>query len=458
MSKGIFISIFYLITFAICGNIASASKYYYESYEPSAMYATADSATQNDIKQINKATKTMKKTTTTSDNVIKNTIFLKMRKKQETKPVNTASKSTANYNTENEDYERNTAKRVQNDITASRIAEMEAKSVRETFLNKRIAGYMTLGFNLGAFPTIEYNNPAGDFGNNDKYTTPVNKPFNFLYGLDVSLGTKFYPLKSRTGPFVGAEFFYKYMNGKSNYNWQSQLSYQYQASNGTASTLHDDYSPDGAGKTSQDGYQKYDLLTQNAYLPAKMVSQMEHLLGLGIRVGYSINRFSIYGRFNIGGIQMRHDLSMSDDALSHIKTMSNGNEPSADNEGDLYNRYSAYKAIRANATGEYHKNFVTAFGPGVGIEFAVNENIFLRVEYNHFFVSQTLKFDKINKNVAIQDDVMASDFGVLQEYLPDNGIDHITEKTTAYKTTNGAEQMKIKMDFGTITASIGIVF
>ena len=456
MSKGIFISIFCLITFAKYSNIANASKYYYESYEPSAMYATADSATQNDIKQINKATKTMKKTTSTSDNVIKNTIFLKMRKKQETQPVNTASKSTANYNTENEDYERNTAQRVQNDITASRIAEMEAKSAKEAFLNKRIAGYMTIGFNLGAFPTIEYNNPAGDFGNNDKYTKPVNKPFKALYGLDVSLGAKFYPLKSRTGPFVGAEFFYKYMNGKSNYNWQSQLSYQYQASSGTASTLHDDYSPDGAGKTSQDGYQKYNLLTQNAYLPSTMVSQMEHLLGLGLRIGYSINRFSIYGRFNIGGIQMRHDLSMSDDALYHIRNMSSGTSPDADDK--KYGQYYAYQAIRANATGEYHKNFVTAFGPGVGIEFAVNENIFLRVEYNHFFVSQTLKFDKINKKVAIQDDVMASDFGVLQEYLPDNGIDHITEKTTAYKTTNGAEQMKIKMDFGTITASIGIVF
>ena len=446
MSKGIFIGIFYLITFAICCNIASASKYYYESYEPSAMYATADSAAQNDIKQINKATKTMKKTTSTSDNVIKNTIFLKMRKKQETQPVNTASKSTANYNTENEDYERNTAKRVQNDITASRIAEMEAKSVRETFLNKRIAGYMTLGFNLGAFPTIEYNNPAGDFGNNDKYKQPVNKPFNMLYGFDVSLGTKFYPLQSRTGPFVGAEFFYKYMNGKSNYNWQSQLSYQYQTGQ---ATLADNYSPDGAGKISQNGYSKYNLITQNAYLPATMVSQMEHLLGLGLRIGYSINRFSIYGRFNIGGIQMKHDLSMSDDALSHIKTMSYGNEPSADNEGNVYNAYSAYKAIRANATGEYHKNFVTAFGPGVGIEFAVNENIFLRVEYNHFFVSQTLKFDKITKREAIQD--------ATPEEIANNAK-YREVSTTAYKTTNGKEQMKIKMDFGTITASIGIVF
>ena len=447
MSKSIFIGIFYLITFAICGNIASASKYYYESYEPSAMYATADSATQNDIKQINKATKTMKKTTSTSDNVIKNTIFLKMRKKQETQPVNTTSKSTANYNTENEDYERNTAQRVQNDITASRIAEMEAKSAQNSFLNKRIAGYMTIGFNLGAFPTIEYNNPAGDFGNNDKYTTPVNKPFKALYGLDISLGAKFYPLKSRTGPFVGAEFFYKYMNGKSNYNWQSQLSYQYQKNTGGADVLTDKYSYEGAGQTS--GYPKNNLLTQNAYLPAKMVSQMEHLLGLGIRVGYSINRFSIYGRFNIGGIQMRHDLSMSDDALSHIKTMSDGNEPSADNEGDLYNRYSAYKAIRANATGEYHKNFVTAFGPGVGIEFAVNENIFLRVEYNHFFVSQTLKFDKITKREAIQN--------ATPEEIANNAK-YREVSTTAYKTTNGKEQMKIKMDFGTITASIGIVF
>lgn len=457
MSKSIFIGIFYLITFAICGNIASASKYYYESYEPSAMYATADSATQNDIKQINKATKTMKKTATTSDNVIKNTIFLKMRKKQETQPVNTASKNTANYNTENEDYERNKAKRVQNDITASRIAEMEAKSAKEAFLNKRISAYMTLGFNLGAFPTIEYTNPAGDFGNNDGYYKPVNKPFKALYGFDVSLGTKFYPLKSRTGPFVSAEFFYKYMNGKSNYNWQSQLSYQYQTTTGTTATLADSYSPDGNGKTSVDGYQKYNLTTQNAYLPAKMVSQMEHLLGLGLRVGYSINRFSIYGRFNIGGIQMRHDLSMSDDALSHIRNMSSdSNSPDANDE--KYGQWQAYRAIRANATGEYHKNFVTAVGPGVGIEFAVNENIFLRVEYNHFFVSQTLKFDKINKNVAIQDEIMAGDYGVLQEYLPDNGIDHITEKTTAYKTTNGEEQMKIKMDFGTITASIGIVF
>ena len=282
MSKGIFISIFCLITFAKYSNIADASKYYYESYEPSAMYATADSATQNDIRKINKATKTMKKTTTTSDNVIKNTIFLKMRKKQETQPVNTASKSTANYNTENEDYERNTAKRVQNDITASRIAEMEAKSVRETFLasriaemeaksvretflNKRIAGYMTLGFNLGAFPTIEYNNPAGDFGNNDKYKQPVNKPFNMLYGFDVSLGTKFYPLQSRTGPFVGAEFFYKYMNGKSNYNWQSQLSYQYNVSTG-AQALQIEGTGDvyvDNTRIGREGYQDgFDFITQ----------------------------------------------------------------------------------------------------------------------------------------------------------------------------------------------------
>ena len=452
MSKGIFIGIFYLITFAICCNIASASKYYYESYEPSAMYATADSTTQNDIKQINKATKTMKRTTSTSNNVIKNTIFLKMRKKQETQPVNTASKSTANYNTENEDYERNTAKRVQNDITASRIAEMEAKSAKEAFLNKRISAYMTLGFNLGAFPTIEYNNPAGYFGNNNEYRKPENKPFTALYGLDVSLGTKFYPLKSRTGPFVGAEFFYKYMNGKSNYNWQSQLSYQYNVSTGAPALQIEgtgDVYVDNT-RIGREGYQEgFDFITQNAYLPAKMVSQMEHLLGLGIRVGYSINRFSIYGRFNIGGIQMRHDLSMSNNALSFIRTMSVGEEPDPENYGAEYNIYSASKAIKANATGEYHKNFVTAFGPGVGIEFAVNENIFLRVEYNHFFVSQTLKFDKITKREAIQD--------ATQEEIANNAK-YREVSTTAYKTTNGEEQMKIKMDFGTITASIGIVF
>ena len=85
----------------------------------------------------------------------------------------------------------------------------------------------------------------------------------------------------------------------------------------------------------------------------------------------------------------------------------------------------------------------------MGIEFAVNENIFLRVEYNHFFVSQTLKFDKITKREAIQD-------ATPEEIASDAESREVS--TTAYKTTNGKEQMKIKMDFGTITASIGIVF
>ena len=446
MSKRrIFFSVFGLFTVLYYSQIAEASKYYYESYEPSAVYATASGTSTEDMKKISKATKTTK-TTVSGDNVVKNTIFLKMKKKKETQ---VASEQPKDHTNGSETSVKNDAEKKKNDIIANKIIEQEQKEAKSLFINKRLGVYMALGFNLSAFPTIEYDNVAMDFGNNDAYEAPDSKPFKLLYGFDVSLGAKFYPLKSRTGPFVGAEFFYKYMNGKSSYNWQSQLSYQYQASNGTASTLHDDYSPDGAGKTSQDGYSDFIIYKQNAYLPATMVSQMEHLLGLGLRFGYSINRFSVYGRFNIGGIQMRHDLSMSDDAIKHVKSMSAGNEgPDVDSE--YYNQWYAYKAIRANASGEHHKDFVTTFGPGVGIEVAINENIFLRVEYNHFFVSQTLKFDKITRREAIQ----YTDSP--EELQNDSGFREVS--TTAYKTTNGAEQMKIKMDFGTITASIGIVF
>ena len=111
--------------------------------------------------------------------------------------------------------------------------------------------------------------------------------------------------------------------------------------------------------------------------------------------------------------------------------------PTSSSDYPGHAKASAYYAMRNLAkNGEDFSKWVFTYGCGVGIEIAFSQNVFLQLEYNHYWLKDT----KINFRQKAY------------TYAGNkNG-------TVGYTDTAGNTSKTIKTNFGTFTASLGINF
>lgn len=457
---GIFVFLCVLIVFAVFAivKIAFASKYYYESYEPSEMYAVAndDNSGIRNSHTIRKQPTLTKKNdneyqneTVLDDKVIRNTIILKMKKKQpeqqeiyeeeveyenddnkqdlskakkEKKQTFKVSNKENKKKVDDNEDEAVIQKQTKSRITKKTIKKQYEEEVEYTgFKHKRIEAYLSAGYRMILFPSLSVSHGKTDFSNNNNYNAPNLEMDKIFHGFDISIGSKFYFSSIGTGFFAGAEFFYSYFFQKAKYNWQTSLTYMWIDTNVA------DYESSNS-----------NVKSKTEYFDSLMNINLNHMLGAGIKFGYSISRLSIYGKINLGATRFDALWKMTDSSSNQIWNGSNVIPEDGNPSHEAHSKASAYYNIRNLAkNGEGYSGWIFTYGFGAGIEIAITKNFFVKVEYNHFFLKD------ININ-----------FGT-NVYSYANGT---REGQVGYTDTNGDKTERIKTNFGTITASLGICF
>lgn len=386
-----------------------ASKYYYENYEPSEVYAVAEDNSSSKNSTTKSTTKTLSTLNNNNeDQVIRNTIIVRTQRSNdknnnetrvETQKVDT---TPINYIQENQKIR-------------------ERTKPKESFKYKRISPFLIAGYNMGVAPTINISNGGNgyDFINSNDYKSPTTDVWKIVHGFNTQFGLKFYISSSGTGFFIAPEMYYTFLRGSANYTWQSSLSYTYPYQNDQNDAT---YKP----KTDID---HFDSL---------MDIDLKHIVGLSLKLGYSISRLSAYGKANIGWTKLEALWKMTDDS---VNTIWDGSDtiPASRSDYPGHAKASAYYAMRNLAkNGEVFNKWIFTYGCGVGIEIAFSQNVFLQLEYNHYWLKDT----KIN---FTQKAYTYADAG------NKNG-------TVGYTDTAGNTSKTIKTNFGTFTASLGINF
>ena len=396
--------------FYIFSGLSYASKYYYESYEPSEMYAVAE----NDSSSKNSTNKSTKKILSTlnndnEDKVIRNTIIVRTKKSKNENENNNETKvetkkveaTPVNYVEENQKIR-------------------ERTKPKESFKHKRISPFLTAGYNMGVAPTMNISNGGNgyDFINSNNYKSPATDLWTMIHGFNTQFGLKFYISSSGTGFFIAPEIYYTFLRGSANYTWQSSLSYTYPYENDRNDATR-------KPKTDID------------YFDSLMDVDLKHMVGLSFKLGYSISRLSAYGKANIGWTKLEALWKMTDDKIKEIWDSPDPKTIPYSSDYPGHAKASAYYAMRNLAkNGEVFNKWIFTYGCGVGIEIAFSQNVFLQLEYNHYWLKDT-KINFIQKTYTYAGDK--------------NG-------TVGYTDTAGNTSKTIKTNFGTFTASLGINF
>ncbi len=438
----IFQCVLIIFTVLLSVNSAFASKYYYESYEPSEMYAVAndDNSGRRNSYTIRKQPTLTKKSnneyqneTILDDKVIRNTIILKMKKKQPEQQETYEEEEEVEYEVDDSDKQLSKVKKEkkpavklqntekQNKIDNKKAVAPQQKKEYSGFRHKRIEAYLLAGYRIIVFPSLSFSHGDTAFNNDSDYHTPTLTMDKIFHGLDVAVGSKFYFSSIGTGFFAGAELFYSYFFQKAYYNWQSSLTYMWIDTNV------------GGYATSSS-----NVKSKTEYFDSIMNINLNHMLGAGIKFGYSISRLSVYGKINLGATRFDALWKMTESSNNTIWNGSNVIPEDGNPSHEAHSKASAYYNMRnLSKNGEKFSGWIFTYGFGGGIEIAITKNFFIQFEYNHFFL----------KDVNIN-------FGT-NVYSYSNGT---KEGQVGYTDTNGDKTKNIKTNFGTFTVSLGICF
>lgn len=404
MKTRVFALLFFLcLNFSIIST-AHASKYYYESYEQSEMYADAiidDNSEgiensniididQNNLKNKNSGSKIVvgeDKVNIKDINRINYNIRIKTRSGKKTD--NGQSKTTKSTSSVKQ---RKQTEKVINTVENNKKVIKEEKS-NNAIRNNRLNIYMSVG--AGGFVYSKYETNTGEIRSSvTKLITDTSSLKELLesgasYVIDSSIGTKFFFLKRGTGPFVCFDFFFKYLIFAS---FSTNVMNSIKGVNYNTGVVSSAVNP-----STTVGSKIYN---------SEYTNVLKGMFGFSFKGGFTIDRISFYGKINLGKLQVFNSVGLKQESITAMQKDLNEIEGS-----EAKQELSQQQSSLQNS--ESKTNLTTTYGAGIGLDINITKRFFLKLEYDHWWFKNTWTTDKYTNTDGGNEFTSEGNFGVI---------------------------------------------